>query len=193
MERKHGRDLFMALMNKATDNSRHALVAMKFDVVPCGTRFARIEARTEGLVSYVFTHLGLSDKTVFEFYSNHVKIIATSWSGQSTEVMPLSQISNVCVSFLKPVSDLLGGILLVMLACGMDCGETVRLCAGAIGIFLLIDYFFSKTISFELHSTGGETVKFIAKRSILEWCPIDEKQALALCDRVNNLIVAANP
>lgn len=182
----------MALISEAGANSRCALVAMKFDVTPAGERIARIEARSEGIVSWALTHLGAADKTIYEFYLNHLKIVTTSWSGRSTRAVPLSQIACASVGYLKPISDLLWGVLLIALSCAIGRDVPPGFVAGGMGIYLLVDYFLSKTILLELTCTSGERVRFVAKRSVLEWCPIDENSALALCDRINELVIAAN-
>ena len=182
----------MALINEAAANSRCALVAMKFDAVPVGTRIARIEARSEGVVSWALTHLGVADRIIYEVYLNHLKIINSSWSGRSTRAVPLSQISSANVGFLKPISNLIGGILLLALSCAIGCDDPLGFVAGGVGLYFLVDYFFSKTISLELTCASGERVRFVAKRSVMEWCPIDENSALVLCDRINELVIAAN-
>lgn len=182
----------MALMAEASIKARHALVAMKFDNVANGARIGRIEARTEGIISYLLTHLGVSERSIFEFYNDHAKIISTSWSGKVSRVLPYTMISTSRAGFLKPVTDLVLGIALIVVAYIIGYREAPGLMLGLLGVYLTVNYLISKTAVFELHCNSGDVISIVIKRGILDWTPVNEKEALAFVDRLNEMIVLAN-
>ena len=167
-----------------------ALVIRRFAINEAGPLFVEVEGRRSGIVAWLLTLLGFDTTTTLRIHATHAEFSSGSLAGRLKEIVPLSRVSRLGTSYLKPFGYLIMAALGVYRGCLLmreeDALLTAIICFLSAGGLVWL-YFFHKSIVlfFMPKSSVGLTIAF--KRSVIEGQNIDEvaaKRIIAIVERL---------
>lgn len=186
-------------------SSSPVLVVQKFkvdDSAPDGL-FIEIEGRASGLTAWILTRMGLSPKTTLRVTSTEWHKEEASLSGQSHEVIPLTQVATTRGGFSKPLRILVfglvvgGGTLLWELPTlfsryGDKQAAMIVILIGLIvcGVCCVL-YWLRKRLTISVRTTGGEPSEIRFQRSVIENVPIDLEKTLETVGLLHRKVIEA--
>jgi len=174
--------------------ARKALVLQEFNVEEGNYHIVHIKARKGGLISWIFSIIGLDSTNEFNIYEDKIEYVEGSLSGKIKTIIPLSAISIAQAGFCKPFISIVLSIisLIISITCfcyKYDIGTTFP---GwlflVIAIIFIVNYILNKSLLVSVVSNSSFVASICFKRSIIEGVEINEKDAFAVVEIINKLL-----
>ena len=154
---------------------RASLVLRSFDV-HCtpqspGQPLVEIVGRPAGIIAFVLTVLQLQTQTKLSTTDSGIEYEAASLFGQVKKFIPLSRVASMSAGLHKPVSYLIvaGVLFLFGVVFSMESGSSIPLVAAlVIAAILVVGYFTSKSILFEIKSNAGIEISLCFRPGVIE-------------------------
>jgi hypothetical protein len=188
--------------------SSSTLVLTKFNVLPGPadptTSVIDIEGRAEGLIAFILTKMGLSNRVQLVVTSREMVYSEASLSGETTESVPLKAVSATIAGMRKNLWFLLFSILsaivgLISLLGAAFSGRNAGAPA-AIGMFLLIVaavfiylYYTRRVVWLGVQPFGGSLLQIPFRPSVIEGVSINEEHAKRAAAILRELVLNAPP
>lgn len=163
-----------------------SLVLREKQINPDGPCFVKLQGRKAGLVDWILTLIGINTTTTLEIYADRIEYHYGSVSGQVTEIIPLSKVSNLVCGYFKPVIFLVLAVIFFFTAF-VTFGLTIILTA----LFLFF-YCFSKSTVISIIPNSGSATSVAFKRSLIEGQNLNEQEAMQVIQIVSSLVEQAN-
>lgn len=163
-----------------------SFVLTEKQINPDGPVYVKLQGRKAGLVDWLLTLIGINTTTTMEIYSDRIEYHYGSLSGRTTELIPLSKVSNLVCGYFKPIV-FLGLAVICLVAAFATYG--LALLPAAIFAFL---YFFWKSTYISIIPSSGSVTSVAFKRSVIERKNLDENEAMQVIQIVSGLVEEAN-
>ena len=172
----------MTLGQLARMSGSSALVLRELEINENGPVYVHIAGRKAGIFSWLCNKIGIDTTTTFEVFEDRIEYSGGSLSGNFTELIPLTRISNLGTGYLKPFLYMVLVILCILLAIPTF-GITLILAA----VFGFM-YWTRKSLMlyFIPHSSSVTSMAF--KRSIIEGVALDAETAERIVKIVTGLV-----
>lgn len=179
--------------NLALAAGKAALALREKQINPEGPLYVRLVGRQPGFVDFLLTLIGVNTTTTFEVFEDKIVYSHGSLSGNVTETIPLSKVSNLICGYFKPVILLVAGIIELILA--LVC----LIAAPPVGVILLIVaaisivmYHLKKTTLISVIPNSASSIAVVFKRSVIENNNISSEEAAQIVEIINTLVDNAN-
>ena len=186
---------------RGRSGTRRASLALRsFDVhrtpQPQGRPLVEVVGRPAGVVAFVLTLLQLNPQTRLTATDSGIEYEVASLSGQLRKFIPLSGVAALTAGVHKPVGYLIfAGVLFILGAfLSVALGSSLPLVlALLISAILLVGYFLSKSVLFEITSNAGIEISLSFRPGVIEGVPVDVGKALAAAWVIRDLILDRSP
>lgn len=179
---------------------RISLVLRSFDVhrTPrlSGQSLVKVVGRPGGIIAFVLTILQLQPQTTLMATDLGIEYEAASLYGQSRKFIPLCRVASLAAGIYKPVGYLIMAGFLFLLGAffSVESGSSIPLVAASlIAALLLVGYFLSKSVFFEITSNAGVEISLCFHPGVIEGVPIDASKAIAAAEVIRDLILERSP
>jgi len=160
-----------------------ALVLKEFTINLEGEEYIHIVARKAGLISWLFTLLGVDATTIFRVYADRIEFQEGSLSGRIQTVLPLRSVSIATCGYMKPILLLVFAVLGIILAL-----PTFGLSL-ILSLIFFIFYFLNKNLLISVVSNSSWPIMICFKRSVIEGVKIEYEQAQQVIQIINQLLM----
>lgn len=175
-----------------------SLVLQKYFVgvhpLPSTTPTVEIVGRMEGVIAYALSLMGYSPITRLTLAGSELRCESTSLFGQSIQLIPIRQVSNLAAGIHKPVAYLILATVInlagLLFSVGFLTGWTIAISL-VVGIALVVLYAVSKKFFVEIHSQGGPAISLLFTPNILEGIPINADSAMAVIGVICDMVMAS--
>jgi hypothetical protein len=175
---------------------RASLVLRSFEVhctpQPPGQPLVEIVGRPAGIIAFVLTVLQLQPQTKLSVTDSGIDYETASLLGELKKFIPLSRVASMTAGLHKPVGYLIiAGVLFLLGAFfSIQSASSIPLIAALlVSAILLVGYFVSKSILFEIKSNAGIEISLCFRPGVVEGAPVDADKALAAAAIIRDLIL----
>jgi len=133
----------------------------------------RVQGRAEGLISFILTHLGLSDQTHFELYSDRIFYRSNSLSLQVVNTVSPGHINYSICTLYQPIWVLVLGVIqmlgsILSLLGVMFIGSGISVILAVLAFYSAYFFWTNRFLVMGVCPSNGEKFGIIFKRSIIE-------------------------
>lgn len=157
----------------------------------------RVVGRAEGLISFILTHLGLSDQTHFELHHDRIFYRSNSLSLQVVNTVMMDQVTFTICTIYQPIWVLVLGMLqllgsVLMLLGVMWIGSWISVILAFLAMFSAYFFWTNRFLVMGVQpSSGGVTFGIMFKRSIIENMEVDFGKVRKAMQIVDDKLIAA--
>jgi hypothetical protein len=176
---------------------RVSLALRSFDVhrtpLAPGEPLVQIVGRPAGVIAFILTVLQLQPQTRLTVTDSTIEYETASLSGQLCKIVPLPRVSSMAAGVHKPIAYIIVAGFLFLFGCFLSIesrSSIPTVVAMLIAAILLVGYFLSKTVLFEITSNAGIEISLCFHPSVIEGVPVDSAKAIAAAGVIRDLILA---
>ncbi len=158
-----------------------ALVLKKWTInegAATGENRLHIHGREEGILSFVFSLIGIDPTTTLDLSDSKLMFTRGSWDGQKKIVIPLDSISSCYFGYSKPWKQalILGLLTMPIFFIGIILGP--------------LYYFLNKQLELGIIDNSGSFYPIAFKRSVVENVKIDETAGIAVLGLIERTMMS---
>lgn len=188
--------LFMALFSTMGRFPRRVLQKFQIQTSNKNQPLIRVVGRAEGLISFILTHLGLSDQTHFELHPDRIFYRSNSLSLQVVNTVLPKHVNYTICTIYQPiwvlvlgVFQLLGSMLTLLGVMWIGSGLSVIL--GFLALFSAYFFWTNRFLVMGVVPANGQPFGIMFKRSIIENMEVDFGKVRKAMQIVDNKMIAA--
>ena len=174
----------------------NSLVIQKFSLstqpLPMPAPTVEIVGRSRGILAFLLSLIGFSPITRFTLAGNELRCQSASLFGQSSQTIPINQISTLSAGVRKPVENLVGAAVFLLggISFGISNEEWPPFIVGLVlAIVLVAGYVLAKSFFIKVYPEGGPEIALDFKPNVIEGGPIDVDRALSVIGVIRDMVL----
>ena len=174
----------------------NSLVIQKFSLsaqpLPMPAATVEIVGRSRGILAFLLSLIGFSPITRFTLAGNELRCQSASLFGQSSQTIPINQISTLSAGVRKPVENLVGAAVFLFGGIGLGISNeewTPFIFGLVLAIVLVVGYVLTKSFFIKVYPEGGPEIALEFKPNVIEGVPIDVNRALSVIGVIRDMVL----